>query len=375
MIVFSKDIDKDIPYPAYNDSFLRFYSNSIVNEKQAIINISYPYNLEIPPPPPIILFSFGNSSFLLNLKPFAINILDIGNLNDQNESITELYGKLKGFTDILRVNIIISGDTEESITHDYEFKKSAYEIGANIHVNESQLLTYSTNGIDFNITYFQGFPFSFDIQKLNASIDPLIFINKYTNFVSNPPLIIDTTSPYRMIVDESNGINWYTNRFMPLINTENLIEMRIGDSFLANLRITKHIRSSGVYLKWQNQQGAYNYWLFPMPIIEDIEVSEIGQVSTDEFNDIENLNNPFKSLGFKSNRNISVKDKINKDELPVLRGLLSSGSVQMYTSQQANIGGKFINVNVFGSMPFNMKKRINEISLTIFMPDSQNVTL
>ena len=92
-------------------------------------------------------------------------------------------------------------------------------------------------------------------------------------------------------------------------------------------RRTEFIRSNrccGTYLKWLNEFGFYNYWLFPKREVE-IESEEIDRVKRDIF-DVD-VNSRYDTLGFDESKKFILRDLVPRSYYSLFESLSSSPEV------------------------------------------------
>ena len=132
---------------------------------------------------------------------------------------------------------------------------------------------------------------------------------------------------------------------------------------------------NGTYLKWLNSFGGWSYWLFYKGN-ENLQTKELGVLNND-FNNLEDTVSPVISLGTESQNTISLlQEGITKDEMLLLRDLLDSVKVYMFTgiafTQSSDKDWIEVIVKSGNFRLSNARERINNLSLTIELPMNVN---
>lgn len=343
-------------YPAYNDSFIEFTSDLADNyyANISIVGITLAFKI----------YADSDGVYLFNLKESIKVFFNESGFDDSNVFSNDYYKNIEGLYLSKGITITVYSDTtSEQTVRTYEFFKGLVQFGENISENDYKLLCYSEDGVNHSLTYFEGFPFAFDIQKV-ANGDSLKLYSRNTGNETEEMLATDTGA-FRINVDKGEGNNWTSDNFLPLTSGLNRLEIREDGNFKTNLLLTKKENCSGVYLKWFNSKGGYSYYLFNRYYLEDISGESLGQILNNKFNNIQEAKGNHSSIGKSGAGVLTIKADYNRAEYEILKDLLLSPSVQMYTSETANVKGGFIDVFVTGSLPHINKRENNTITLGI----------
>lgn len=106
-------------------------------------------------------------------------------------------------------------------------------------------------------------------------------------------------------------------------------------------RCVEYIRDTGccgTYIKWLNEYGFFNYWMFPNRTIES-EADELFRVNRDIFES--NQNAPIDTVGFEPKTTYKLKDLIPKAYWNLFNSLVSSPEVYLFRSDW-NVGENLI---------------------------------
>jgi hypothetical protein len=132
---------------------------------------------------------------------------------------------------------------------------------------------------------------------------------------------------------------------------------------------------NGTYLKWLNSFGGWSYWLFYKGN-ENLQTKELGVLNND-FNNLEDTVSPAISLGTESQNTISLlQEGITKDEMLLLRDLLDSAKVYMFTgiafTQSSDKDWVEVIVKAGNFRLSNAREKLNNLSVTIELPMNVN---
>lgn len=361
-------ITQSIPnmYPAYNDSWIHFTSQGLGSLRAEIT--AFPTDLF---PRKFTIYPQG-SIFRFNLKEIVSSIFskigfeDIGNFTDAySKSIPYHY-----LSQPIKIEVFGTG-THEILDISFTFFRSVLQAGEKIHSNDYQLLMNSDNGKDHYMTYNKGFPAHFDIKRVLAGVNKKIEVKNLNNGQIGqfkPPTL---DGIFRINIDKGEGKNWITENVLPLNLGLNRLEIYEDNIFQSNLILNLIEKCSGVYLKWLNPQGGYSYFLFDKYHIENLDSGYEGQVYKDDFKLISEAQGFFNPIAKAADRTQSVRARYNQDQYRELRGLLTSPYVQMYSSEQANILGEWIDVRIEGSLSHSNKRMNNTLEVQIVKPAFQ----
>lgn len=370
-------------YPVFNDSYLEFTSDLINNYK---CEISIPLIMEnIFKSNKFIIYPNHNGKYIFNLKYIVKGFLTVDGFNDMF-SETPTNFNLNGFGESInqgyrrqQFNIkVYNDDTYDSKTVTYEFFKSVKQIGEPIFNNTYQILNHSLNGFDFNLTYFEGFPFTIDLQRIETGTE--INIKNLNNGIISQFLESSSTNVYRLYLD--TGIdNWTTTEFLPLTDTINRFEIYgttvFGESNnRVNLNLKKVPSKCGIYLKWFNHNGGYSYYLFDEFYDNTLTTKDLSSIRINKFLNInDGLVSPSTLIGKSGVKKMKVTTLVDKNEAKIIESLFTSPSIQMWSSQIPFNNGYWTNINISNSYKINTKKDINKVGLIIELPELLTPTL
>lgn len=351
-------------YPAYNDSYIQFTS-TLAGHNRAEIEV-LPTSIF---PNKFVVYPDLNGVYTFNLKDVVRVLMNTDGFKDQDTTLPAAqFGEslLFGYISQAITIRVYNATTNEFTSPTYEFIRGVKQIGEQVYINPAQLLNVSDNGVDYNLTYFEGYPFSFELQRINSGQS--IVLNNLNSGDSSIALIASNTGSYRFYIDKGFE-NFTSSGFLPLSDTINRLEVEVDAVFKTNIRVKKVNERCGVYLKWFNADGGYSYFLFDEFYRYTLDAGSKGTTSTNSFENVGSLVAPTQSLGKEGAEQLRLKATIDKNEEKLLRSLFTSPSVQMYTSQTPYVAGQWVDVEVSSNYSISNKKSLNEITVNVQLPN------
>jgi len=343
--------------PAYNNSYISFNS-TITNDFKAEIIIDGTQLFTIYPD--------LEGNYLFNLKQIIKGKYE--GFKDVNTNDDGTNGRnIDGILESLRVSItVFSNETVDSIELFYDFSRGVKQIGEEIYENNLQILSSSNNGVDYNLTYFEGYPFTVDILKVADDVT-LQVRNNNTSTVSAPIFSIKDSS-FRFYIDKATS-NWTNNNYLGLTDTVNKLEILQDGNIKTNLSLFKVQPKCGVYLKWFNNEGGFNYWLFDEYYKSSTDTSTLSTIGRNTFNNVsEGLEAPTRLIGKEGFKTLTLKSRVTANEEAVIESLFTSPLLQMYSATEPFQSGQWIDVTTNSKLETNNKPLKNKISVTIELP-------
>lgn len=364
-------------YPAYNDSFIEFTSD-LAGNNRAEITLTPSETF----PKPFVIYPDLDGEYLFNMKEAVKVVLNSNGFSD-SAFFDDQYFKTVG-TNFLSQDVsieVFNDTTSEVVGKNYSFYKAVNQIGEKIFENGYSLLNTSKNGIDYNLTYFEGFPFHFEFKRVFFTEETDIkIVNKNTGQSVRTPTTGNGT--FRVNIDLSDGKNWTSDSVLPLNVGLNRLEVlhyltegEIDSTFLTNINIKKVKKKSGVYLKWRNNQGGFSHRLFDQFFTDTLRGRDIDTISSGKFENVGSVTSSFRSTGKVATEVLRLKTICDANESEELKSLFISPLIQMYTSREANVKGEYIDVRVEQTFNFRSKKENQQFFLTVGLPEVQTLRL
>lgn len=354
-------------YPAYNDSYIKFTTNFTSDDRSVITITGTSYQFTIYP----------NSSgeYLFNLKHIIKALINPNNFNDNLDYSASNWG----FTDNslykeLDFDITAYGDeTSEVLAQSYSFNKAVKQFGDRSFDNPYQLMLPSEDGVNYNLTYWEGYPMELPFRYLRTT-DNIRVLNTNTN-TQTEILSIPSDNPFRLFIDKGS-VNWLSEEYFMMPDLVNKLHILESDVIKTTINLDKKNSRSGVYLKWFNADGSYSYYLFNQYYSEDYGASEFDRIATNDFTNIYgNSKGSTAIIGKEGDKSMKLKTNVEHTEFEHLKSIITSPMVQMWSSYEPYSIGDWLDVKVNSKkLSYNNKKYINQISIEIELPEVNTQT-
>lgn len=363
-IVFDTDISTSEILYAYNNNIIKFKSNTTgVNPVKAIITLNGNIYTLFPDPNDFFWLNFkGIKSIEANVSNFAETINP-----DISTSVTYNWTSQAYKEDTITIVVTLSNAATETITRavkwlngyvnliEYKQKYPSLKLTGTKYLLKPLPLFKYWAGLPFDITFFNNDAAPFVLKNNNSGIQETYSVNyKVTRlFVSDgrTDISIEDDVPF------ADGLNSLT---------------LAGINFYLE-KITSYC--DGHYLKWLNSFGGWNYWLFYKGN-ENITTKELGVINND-YNNLDSTISPYISMGSESSNRITIfQDGITPYEMELLRDLLDSAKVYLFTgvpfTQSSQTDWIEVIVNGGNFRLSNSRERLNTLSLSIDIPMNTN---
>ena len=359
-------------YPAFNDSYVQFTSTLPANVRAEIQIFGGVF------PEPFVIYPNPSGVYTFNFKEAVKALMeeyDFADVNGATIGASDWGQSLLGITRDVNADITVYGITEASETTSIslEFFRGVKQIGESIFTNNAQILNYSTNGIDFKLTYFEGYPFSFELLDLTHSGTKDITVKNLNSGETSAQIFTQFSGAFKIIIDKGSS-NWTTTSFLPLTDTINRLEVYEDDVFKSNLQLKKVPSRCGVYLKWLNSDGGYSYWLFDEFYRDNINSRITGEYATNRFANLGDVVSPTGMLGKSASRTLRLKTEVDKNEEKILESLFTSPYVEMYSAREPFQDGEWISVQLNDNYSISSKKSRNDVVVNVELPELNTIT-
>lgn len=320
---FTKDLTGILS--AYNNNILEFTST---DEVKQIVNCTVTvgdYTFKLTPN--------LDRKFRTNLKTISKVLTNLNNFNDtispnlSNEIIyndTTLYHELS-----VNYRINFDDDTFEEVTKVHKFLKSVKQIIRDKSDVDARLFPLiNKNGINYYITYFEGYPFDFSFFSNDTRT--IILINQTTQ----QEIELSVTKGVNRLFTADGITNLSLENILPLVLGTNRLDFKIGTDLIFTIYLFKEDAECGTYLKWFNQQGSYSYWKFPERKVNQLKSRNISDIDND-FKNIENTTSNISTTGKTGGRNINtISQLLSEYEVQHLEQIFTSPKVYLLTAER-----------------------------------------
>ena len=175
------------------------------------------------------------------------------------------------------------------------------------------------------VKYWDGYPFDITIYNKSTSTTGIQLINKsnLTNY-----LFTSTGAVNRLAFCDGQTTETIEN-VLPLQYGLNEMQINAGNSTFY-FDLVKEKDDCGVYLKWRNSFGGWNYWLFPRGI-RNRSVKDVGELEND-FENLENTTSPTLQIGRRGIDTITVTtDTLSEYDIILISDMIESPKLYMFT--------------------------------------------
>lgn len=326
MILFTTEISETNVLNAFNNNVVEYNSDSSLIPIKSIITI-LGEELEITPN--------TNGVFRYNFKEIVKKLINQNYFRDTIEPEIEtsfvyldntVYKELS-----VEFTIQFNDLSEENITKTYKFLKSVEQLETfrqrlvNTENPSIALLTPFTDRSNktYFSTYFEGYPF--DVSIYSNANRTITIHNKKINESTTMPLLKGVN---RLFISDGNN-NFSFEDELPLYFGINELEIRVSSTDYVTLFLKKVESECGVYLKWFNNEGGWNHFLFKT-YSEKRKIKGIGILNQD-FDNLIDTEEPEVEMGMDSRDTLKFySGRLQEYEKRILNGLSESPKIYRY---------------------------------------------
>jgi hypothetical protein len=337
-IVFSKDISTNKLLMAYNNNVVRFRSDSGLNPQTAQIT-----GLGID----VVLYPHPNGNFYFNFKDYVVS-----EINTKNFADTIATNLLATFPDSFTYDCSDGCYLEDIVFFKINFTNTTFETTTRtlrFIAGVEQLEDYKKNEVLFSssqfcvlspmqdasnntsyLKYWEGYPFEFSFYNLDFETVPNFTLKNRQNGLSNT---FNSKSKVSSFFVCDGDIT--THEILPLANGLNELQFLVnGVNKNVNLIIDKVDSDCGVYIKFLNKYGRFNYWLLSKNHFRNRSSKYLGEIEND-FNNLEDTNSPTIQTGKAGDEILRcAAEKLNENEKLILEGIIDSPKIYLFTGER-----------------------------------------
>ena len=335
------------------------------------------------------IYPLPDETFWVNLKEYISSLLnDYGDDLDFTIDNTDLNSYVKDWSKVL-----FNDDVDFVITFDNESTDSAtvtpyivlggeniydYKTGETIESNENVILSplkLKTSN-NYHLRYWNGYPFDLPYTLNRGQVTDDLIITNLTNAIATPAITFGNKIN-RLIVSDGETDTTLED-WLPLINGFNRLQIE-GENVDVFLDLIKENECDGVYLKWLNKYGGYNYWLFNRFFEITKRVRDKGSINND-FNNLNDTISQFKKLGKTSFDIWTLQtDILSVNDVNVLKGIFTSPKIYLFTGERfaSNSNDNWIEINLTNTQALiqEPKQTVNTFEVNIELPNDYNISL
>jgi hypothetical protein len=381
-IVFTKDIHEDVLLLAYNNNVVRFNSDTALIPKTAQIT-----GLGID----VLLYPHPNGSFYFNFKEYIESSINTKNFIDDFpytldpfDPDTFAYDVSDGafLEDVVTFKINFTNNTNETTTKSLTFISAVEQLdtfkGNEIVIQTTfgQLEILSPvkqRGDVAFLKYWKGYPFEFSFYKSVLAHDVYVYnMTSATGFQLIPipnyvtSLFItdgQTTSPFISVPTGLNHFEFEVN----------------GNTSNSQLDIMAVDNECGVYVKFLNKYGRYNYWLFSKFYFKNRSSKYMDELNND-FENLEDTVSPTLQIGKLSDSTLKcMAKKLNEAEKMILEEIIDSPKILLFKGAPGTISTHkdWIEVKL-KTTSFQVEspnKKLHNFQIELDLPNRNTITL
>lgn len=325
-IIFTKDLNNKRINLTYNNNIVRFYTdNGLSNPVKATITIGLNT---------VTLYPSPNGDFYFNFKELVSTILNVNNFADDlsvdlaTSFVYDWTDKISLTEDVI-FELFLSNNTTETATKNITWLSGYVNLrnwktnypSENLLIDKIDLLQLKNEDSYFNyhLNYWYGYPFDLTIYGNEATAS-------LTNITNGLNMSIDFNKISRLIFSDGRTDVSIEDE-LPLQTGFN--DLQFGSDF--NIRLNKIINfcPDGVYVKWINSLGGWNYWLFSKGQ-DSKKTKDKGELFND-WNNLEDTTSPYISLGKNSENYIKLYQQgLSANDKIILEDFMDSTKVYLF---------------------------------------------
>lgn len=334
-IIFTTDISEDKLLMAYNNNVVRFSSDSDMTPLHCDI-VGLGMNVKIYPTP--------DNSFYFNLKDYVSSYVNTNRfqdtvtseLSDTPESFTydASNGSFKSGAVLFQINFI--DETNETVVKNLMFLAGAIQLEDfkrfENPMDQNYIILSPTRNQTSNdcfLKYWEGFPFEFSFFTKFPN-DAFVLKNNTNGLEQQFPAKSNVTAMF--ISDGRTDIS--VEDFVALVDGyNNLNFFHNGENQNLNVFLEKLDSDCGIYVKWMNSKGRFNYWL-----LSENKRDRTSKYNPELENDFDNLDStmsPIIQTGKESSDLLrGYVKKLSDWEKEVFIGIFDSPKVYYFTGER-----------------------------------------
>jgi hypothetical protein len=318
--------------PIYNNFVFEFYSTTLTTPDNVDITIGS-YNGLLSPN--------LDGKFKVNLSKILQALLNTTNFKDTG-NLDFLSGWFKVSDNVFDVNIVLSINkatfSSDTLTVPIRLLLGVKQSEDDDRLDILQLgfdLFQHKDVNGYSLKYNTGYPFDIPIYQNETLAQPSEYITVTNRTTGNFTVIrVYRYNSFRLIVCDGKD-DWTTLNLLPLTSGQNKIWLNINNnqSYSVFFDLEKVNFRKGTYLKWMNEFGAWNYWLFNAENEVSNDAKLIGKIN--KSNDPLNITTSKEvSMGLNIAQSMKVNSgTVEPQYLSYFRSLFLSPKVYLFTGE------------------------------------------
>jgi hypothetical protein len=377
-IVFSKDISTTTLLLAYVNNVVEFKSDSELPVLKADIYFGDQIKTLYPAP---------DGSFWFNFKELIKTLVNVDNFTDDMNLDVQDDGYVYDWTNkaylagVFTFRVTFSDLSFEQTPKTLKWLSALMQL-ENYKRRQALLDAASVfvlspfakaSNLRSYVKYWEGFPF--DITLFVPETDEPILVTNQTNLLDYS--FEDPFTITRLAFSDGND-DVTLEDVLPLAEGFNDLKIENGESPAYYLTVEKIVDGCGTYLKWINELGGWNYWLFHSAG-RTRAAKDIGELAND-YQNLPDTISPTVQMGRTSNDTLPVlADSLTPDEVLLLEGIFDSPKVYLFTGEP-NAKNRFndwleVSIRNTSLRVKQPKQELNRFELQIELPQRITRTL
>lgn len=379
-LVFTKDLSETEWILSDNNNIITFSDDDGSREPLYC-------DIEITGLETIRIFPLPDQSFYFNFKDYLSSLLD-----DYEDTIdystidtADIQTFIFDYSQVIwndDIDLTVTFDNDDTETQSWtpfvllgveqerEFRK-----GETIKGLDETILSPLKKGTanTYHLRYWNGYPFDFSYTRGIATNTTTQTILNNTNAIETPDIDLDYDCN-RVVI--GNGDTTQTlEDFVSFTIGYNNLELTTG----LFIDLWKHNTECGVYLKWLNNYGGWNYWLFNEQHRQETQSRSKGRINNDNSN-IGDNNSPYKNLGFEVEDRMNViAEGLTSEDINVLKGITRSPKVYLFTGIpfSTNDNNDWLEITISNKTiaERDFKNNVPDVNLTLELPKIHTISL
>lgn len=312
---------------AFNNNVVRYgtsLSKTIVNSEITIGALVF----EITPSP--------DNKFYFNFKTVAKKLINSSIFSDSCPYTTqgELWADASAYLEMaVQYKITFSDATSETSNYTYKFVKGVNQLTEKSFFSQRGTLFplhKPTNKVAY-VTFFKGYPFDISLFGENISIDIDSFLSEAQFLAHDLPA--GEVNPQTFDFVNAQGVQRL------IICKGNLQWDQIFDKYhnisIGNYEVRMRVEDKcGLYFKWHNEYGGWDYWLFEKNYLVDMSDKQNGEIQMD-FDNLPDAKSIVASTGKVVEDSLTLfANGVYDYEIQRVLGIARSPKVYMYTGEK-----------------------------------------
>ena len=387
-ILFNKALSSTQLLLAYNNHIVEFYSQNqegVVDSLRCEITIIEGTRGAVP----YVITPDKNNIFYFNFREAFIQIINQNDFNEEivldiNQADKESLTIVDDIDSFKRVTIeykIIFVDLSEEINRPLAYIMKGVEQESNYIASDALNRKLDTAHTDFYL-----------LTPFTARADRTVYLTWFFPYPFDVGFFKETTGNLTITLGANNEtvqFDQYTGRFAISDGSKNIgafIAIPVGENTITfnststmTLMLTRKNDVCGVYLKWINMYGKWNYWLFNQKDLRQLVTKD----SKDLFNDFSNVGenrSPYLSVGKQSKEVMALHCQgVTENEMYYLKHLFESPKVFLWTGEEndEDDANFWLEVKLKGKTQAikNYKRNQFNVSCKIELPQRTTMTL